>query len=46
MKKEPKESKLYSTAWAHIWTPALREVDFETSAKRGTNRTRALVSLY
>ena len=26
--------------------PALREVDLEPSAKRGTNRTEALVSLY
>ena len=26
--------------------PALREVDLESSAKRGTDRTKALVSLY
>ena len=26
--------------------PALREVDLEPSAKRGTDRTKALVSLY
>ena len=36
-KKHPKESKLYHTAWTHIWIPALREVDLEPSAKRGTN---------
>ena len=46
MQKHPKESKLYHTAWTHIWIPALREVDLEPSAKRETNRTRALVSLY
>ena len=45
-KKHPKESKSYRTAWTHIWIPALREGDLEPSAKRETNRTRALVSLY
>ena len=44
--RSTKESKSYRTAWTHIWIPALREVDLEPSAKRGTNRTRALVSLY
>ena len=33
----------YST---HIWIPAPREVDVEASPKRGTNRTKALVSIY
>ena len=42
----PKKNNSYRTAWTHIWIPALREVDLEPSAKRGTNRTRALVSLY
>ena len=37
---------MYRTAWTHIWIPALREVDLEPSAKRGANRTEALVSLY
>ena len=40
------ENKPYRTAWTHIWIPALREVDLEPSAKRGANRTEALVSLY
>ena len=33
-------------AWIHIWFPPLREVNVEPSAKRETNRTRAVVSLY
>ena len=41
-----KESKSYRTAMTHIWISALREVDLEPSAKKGTNRARALVSLY
>ena len=45
-KKHPKERKSYRTAGTHIWIPVLREVDLEPSAKRGTNSTRALVSLY
>ena len=36
--RNSKESKSYHTAWAHIWIPALREVDLEHSAKKGTNR--------
>ena len=36
----------YRTAWTHIWIPALREVDLEPSAKKTTNGTRVLVSLY
>ena len=44
--KHPKESKSYCTAWTHIWIPALREVDLEPSAKKGTNGTRALLSHY
>ena len=40
------EKKLYWTAWTHIWIPALREVDLETSGMRRANRTEALVSLY
>ena len=45
-RKTAKENKSYRTAWTHIWIPALREVDLEPSAKRGANRTKALVSLY
>ena len=45
-KKHPKESKLYRTAWTHVWIWALREVDLKPIAKRGTNRARALVNLY
>ena len=45
MKKHPKERMSYRAAWTHIWIPALREVDLEPSAKRGTNRARALVIL-
>ena len=41
-----KKSKLYGTAWSQIWIPALTEVDLQSIANRGTNRTRALVSLY
>ena len=41
-----KESKSCRTALTHIWIPAVREVDLEPNAKRGTNRTRAIVSLY
>ena len=43
---------LYSThTWDLVWAleskkPALREVDLEPSAKRGTERTEALVSLH
>ena len=44
--KTAEENKSYRTAWTHIWIPALREVDLEPSAKRGANRTEALVSLY
>ena len=42
----PKESKSYRTAWTKIWIPDLKEVDLEPSAKRGTNRTKAIVSFY
>ena len=35
------ENKLYHTAWTQ--NPALGEVDLEPSAKRGTDRTEALV---
>ena len=45
-KKHQKKSKSYFTIWTHIWISAVRDVDLETSAKRGTNKTRALVSLY
>ena len=45
-RKTAKENKSYRTAWTHIWIPPLREVDLEPSAKRGANRTEALVSLY
>ena len=45
-RKTAEENKSYRTAWTHIWIPALREVDLEPSAKRGANRTEALVSLY
>ena len=41
----PEENKSNPTAWTYIWIPVLTEVDLEPSAKRGTNRTRALVSL-
>ena len=41
-----KKNKSFRTAWTHIRTPALKEVDLEPSAKRGANRTKALVSLY
>ena len=44
-KAEKLQKKTYHTAWTHIWTPGLREVDLETSAKRGANRTEALVRL-
>ena len=44
-KKYPTESKLYHTAWTHIYIPAFREVDLEASAERGTNRIRGLVNL-
>ena len=40
------QKKVCHTARTHIWIRALREVDLEPSAKRGTNRTRALVNLY
>ena len=43
---QKKASRVVHTAWSHIWIPALRVVDLEPSAKRGTNGTRALVSLY
>ena len=36
----------YRTAWTHIWIQAVTEVDVEPNAKRTTNRTRVLVSLY
>ena len=45
-RKTAEENKSYPTAWTHIWIPALREVDLKPSAKRGANRTEALVSLY
>ena len=45
-RKTAKENKLYDRARTHIWTPVLSEVDLEPSAKRGANRTEALVSLY
>ena len=32
--------------WPSTQNPGLKEVDLELSAKRGANRTRALVSLY
>ena len=44
-RKTPEKTKLYCTAWTQIWIPALREVDLEPGAKRGANRTKALVSL-
>ena len=44
-KTKKKKKKSYHTAWTHIWIPALREVDLEPSAKKGTNRTKVLVSL-
>ena len=40
-----KNCKSCYTAWNHLWIPALRELDFEPSVKRDTNRARALVSL-
>ena len=45
-KEETPKRKQVLTAWTHIWILAPREVDLEPSAKRGTKRTRALVSLY
>ena len=45
-RKTAEESKSYCAAWTHIWILALREVDLEPSAKRGANRTDALMSLY
>ena len=41
-----KKSKSYDTAWIHLWIPALRGLYLEPNAKRGSNRSRALVSLY
>ena len=41
-KKRLKESKSCCTAWS----PVHGKVDFQPGAKRGTNKTRALVSLY
>ena len=40
------KSKLCCAIWTHIWIPVLQEEDLQPSVKRGTNRTRALVSLY
>ena len=45
-RKPAEKNKSYRTAWTHIWIPALREVDLEPNAKRGANRTEALVRLY
>ena len=45
-RKTAEENKSYRTAWTYIWIPALREVNLEASAKRGANRTEALVSVY
>ena len=45
-RKTAEENKSYCRAWTHIWIPALRGVDLEHSAKRGANRTKALVNLY
>ena len=45
-RKTEEENKSYRTAWTHIWIPAIREVDMETSVKRGGNTPEALVSLY
>ena len=45
-KKHQKKCKSYFIIWAHIWISVIRDVDLEPSAKRGTNKTRALVSLY
>ena len=45
-RKNTTENKLHCTAWTHKQEPELREVDLEPSAKRETNRTEALVSLY
>ena len=45
-KETPKKSNSYRIAWTHISIPALREVDLELSARRGTNKSRAVVSLY
>ena len=42
----PKKRKSYCAAWTQIWIPVLREIDLEPSAKRGSNKTRALLSLY
>ena len=45
-RKNTTENKSYGTAWSHKDNLALREVDLEPGAKRETNRTEALVSLY
>ena len=45
-RQTPEESKSDHTAWTHLWTPALRQVELEASAKRGTNRTKAQVTFY
>ena len=46
-KKDPRRKQVvYHTAWTQIWMPALTEVDLEPSAKKGANRTKALVNLY
>ena len=45
-RKTPEKIKLFCRACTHIWITALSEVDLEPNGKRGTNRTRALVSFY
>ena len=45
-RKTAEENKSYRTAWTHISITAPSEVDLKQSAKRGANRTEALVSLY
>ena len=44
-RKTAEENKSNHTAWTHKWIAALREVDFERSAKREANRTKALGNL-
>ena len=44
--RHPKESKSYGTSWTHLWIPVLRQKYLEHSAKRGNDRTRALMIIY
>ena len=45
-KAEKLQKKTYHTDSTHIWIPALREVDFQGSAKRRANRTKPKANLY